>query len=72
MARSVDFLRDIHPRYHEWNFIRNKDIGGVVEEQPQGDDARRLTLQDSKGDSLNVGLSRSLLKRWGGVLGEFK
>ncbi|MED6197965.1 hypothetical protein PIB30_061764 [Stylosanthes scabra] len=31
-----------------------------------------LILQGSKGDRLHVVLPRSLLKRWGGVLGEFK
>ncbi|MED6111168.1 hypothetical protein PIB30_049924 [Stylosanthes scabra] len=74
MARSVDFLGDIHPRYHEWNFnVYVKRMWEMPSKNnPMVMTHVELIMQDSKGYRLHAVLPRSLLKRWGGVLGEFK
>ncbi|MED6175912.1 hypothetical protein PIB30_082799 [Stylosanthes scabra] len=74
MARLVEFLGDIHPKYHEWNFnvyvIRMWEV--PPKNNPKVMTHVELILQDSEGDKLHAVLPCSLLKRWGGVLGEFK
>ncbi|MED6160513.1 hypothetical protein PIB30_052115 [Stylosanthes scabra] len=77
MAPTEDYLADIHPRYHEWNFnvyvIRMWEVPS--KSNPKVMTHIELILQDSKGslgDRLHAVLNRPMLKRWGGVLTEFK
>ncbi|MED6209832.1 hypothetical protein PIB30_058475 [Stylosanthes scabra] len=74
MVLREDYLVDVHPRYHEWNFnvyvIRMWEVPS--KSNPKVMTHVELILQDSKGNRLHAVLNRSMFKRWGGVLAEFK
>ncbi|MED6125008.1 hypothetical protein PIB30_064436 [Stylosanthes scabra] len=74
MAFREDYHADVHPRYHEWNFnvyvIRMLEVPS--KSNPKVMTHVELILQDSKGDRLHAVLNWPMLKRWGGVLAEFK